>query len=108
MSGENDADREMVDLIQEYFSVRRLQWPSTEQAILWTITELGEACELLLALKGGWVRNDPGSKERYSRERFEEELADAIMMLMVAGMSHNSNPLAALRRKMQKWLDKEQ
>ena len=102
------ANLGLVSMIERYYETRGYRWPSAQEAILWTITELGEVCELLLARTVEWVRNNPDDKEKYSPERVEEELADAVMMLLVAGIVSDGAPLIALRRKMQKWLSKEQ
>jgi NTP pyrophosphatase (non-canonical NTP hydrolase) len=101
------ANLGLVSMIERYYEARAYFWPDAEEAILWTITELGEACELLLARKQGWVRNRPDGKEEYSRGRFEEELGDAIMMLLVAGIVSDVDPLVALREKMKRRLNSD-
>lgn len=86
-------------LIEAYYERRNLKWPTTIEAILWTITELGEVCEVLLAQRGGWTRNNPGDHQTNDSDALEEELGDAIMMLQVAGIARGLDPLKALETK---------
>ena len=71
-------------LIEAYFSVRELRMPNTSEAMMFSITELGEAFDALLELSGGWLRNHPENKHGTVGD-LAEELADALMMIMVAG-----------------------
>ncbi|MCK5642568.1 MAG: hypothetical protein KAJ19_17300 [Gammaproteobacteria bacterium] len=92
----------MIDLIRNYYKVRGLKWPTIEQAMMWVETELGETYELLLSRDGDWVRNHPWNKTMFSSGALAEELGDAIMMLIVAGIVEGVDPLAALREKIER------
>lgn len=95
----------LLDLIREYYKARNLVWPSSHTAILWAITELGEVCDLLLNNEDeAWVRNHPDDHELYTPDRYAEELGDAIMMLIVAGMVECVDPLKTLCDKMQAYI----
>jgi NTP pyrophosphatase (non-canonical NTP hydrolase) len=96
---------QLLHLVDEYYVKRGLKWPTSQQAVLWAITELGEVCELLLSREGGWVRNNPDDKEGFSSARVAEELGDVIMMCVVAGMVLGENPLGHLESKMRRKLD---
>ena len=87
----------MIDLIRNYYKVRGLKWPTVEQAMMWTQTELGEVYELLLARDGDWVRNHPWNKAMYSPGALAEELGDAIMMLIVAGIVEGVDKRCGIR-----------
>ena len=90
------------DLIREHYAQTGKHWPTPEEALLWCNTEIGEAADLLLMKDPGkWVRNNP-HKEQYTDERFCEELGDAIMMLIVAGLVTGSdNPLRTMVAKLE-------
>lgn len=96
--------------IKNYYIKRNLKWPTTEEAMMWVMTEIAEVYEYLLALRGGWVRNNPEDHpdDDTSLEEIiagiEEELGDVILMLLVTGMTKNVDPLAAIQRKLGKWL----
>lgn len=93
-----------IELIKDYYEKRGLKWPSFSDALKWMQTEIAEVYELDLARTGGWVRNNPDDKEAFSSERLAEELGDAIMMLIVAGIVEGVDPLSALEKKIQKRL----
>jgi hypothetical protein len=92
---------ELVDLILYYYEQCKLEWPNFENAMKFVQTELGEVYELDLARSGNWVRNNPQNKPDFNKEELARELGDAIMMLIVAGLSENVNPLSALYEKLQ-------
>ena len=93
--------------ILDYYTRRRLRWPTPEEAVLFAMTELGEAADVLLQRKGGWTRNNPENKPEGTIEEVGEELGDTIMMLMVVGLRLGVDPLesldAKLRRKLVEW-----
>lgn len=89
----------LIELINTYYSKRELVWPTTDQAMQWVETELGEVYELLLARQPGWVRNNPGNKPPFNRGELAEELGDAIMMLIVAGIAEGVDPIGAMEHK---------
>lgn len=92
----------MIDLIRNYYKVRGLKWPTIEQALMWTQTELAEAIEIILARERGWTRNSPEEHKERIASDLAEELGDAIMMLIVAGIVEGVDPLAALREKIER------
>lgn len=92
-------------LIRMEYAKRELKWPdSADEATDWALTELAEVKELLLARKGGWVRNNPENHPEFDKERLAEELGDVIRMCIVAGVVEEVDPLEAMvvksRRKM--------
>jgi len=98
---------DLETLIRDYYSKRRLKWPSTHSALLWALTELAEAAEQLLSNEGGWVRNNPDQHEDYDPARLEEELGDTIFMCLVVGYTVGMDPLRAMLMKVQKKLEEE-
>jgi hypothetical protein len=60
------------------------------------VTELGEVHELLLARKGGWVRNNQGDHKDWDPARCAKELGDIIRMRLVDGHVEGVDPLAAM------------
>lgn len=73
---------------------------------MWLQTELAEVYELLLVREGGWTRNNPDDHPtEFDQQRFAEELGDAILMLLVAGMVEGVDPLAAMELKISAWLE---
>lgn len=90
---------ELSRIIRAYFVLGGLKWPTMWQALGFAHTEIGEAYEVLLR-KWDWKRNDPKKEEiRYSNVDFGEELGDAIMMLIVAGLEMGVDPVQALLQK---------
>lgn len=92
----------VITKILWYYDYRKLKWPIAEEALLWAMSELGEAWEVLAA-KGDWVRNNPEEKEPYSKERLAEEIGDAIMMLLVLSIVEDTpDPIEILKEKMER------
>ena len=86
-----------LELIKREYKVRGLKWPAdADDATDWLLTELAEVKELLLARKGGWVRNHPGDHPGFSPELLAEELGDVIRMALVAGIVEGVDPLEAM------------
>ena len=100
MTATCDNSGYLYKAIGEYYALRGLKWPDTDEALMWVITEYAEVMELMLAKKGGWVRNNPDDHQGYSREAFAEELGDVIFMLIVAGMVEGVDPIGAMFDKM--------
>lgn len=85
--------------VQKYMHERKgFVIPDARDAILWSQTEVAEAIELLMARKQ-WLRNHPVDKEQWSPERFAEELGDAILMLIIAGIVEDVDPTWAMMSK---------
>jgi len=76
----------LCGLIGAYYQIRELKVPDTAEAMMFAASELGEAFDVLLELRGGWTRNHPEDK-RDTVDALAEELADVLMMIMVAGHS---------------------
>ena len=98
----------LTRIIADYFNQRGLVWPSdADIALQWAVTELGEAIELLLTRKTGWVRNNP-SDHVYNHDEFlqnlGEELGDIIMMCIVAGTVERVCPVTSLLDKLDRKL----
>jgi hypothetical protein len=96
----------MVEIVKYYYEQRGLKWPDFNDAMKFVQTELAEVYELDLARTSGWVRNNPDSKPEYNKEDMAEELGDAIMMLLVAGIVEEVDPIQALINKMNRKLAK--
>jgi len=96
----------LAEAIAYHFDGRGRVWPTTEDSLLWMITEIAESFELLSAKKN-YVRNNPDDKEPFSKERFAEELGDVIYMAMITGMVEGVNPLDAMLNKMNNQIRKE-
>lgn len=100
--------KDLTTLLDEYYNKRGLTWPTTEEALFFALTELGEACEWLL-LKNPerrWVRNNPKDKATsFNKAEFGIELGDVIMMLIVAGLQASTDPLLQLREKLERKLE---
>lgn len=94
----------LFQAIKHYYTSRGLTLPNFDNAMKFVQTELAEVYELDLARIGGWVRNNPQNKPTYSKEKMAEELGDAIMMLMVAGITEGVDPIQALTQKMERKL----
>jgi len=90
-----------ISTIHEYYTARGLVYPTAEQALMWAMTELGEAADELLR-KTKWIRNNPAKETDYDNDKFVEELGDTMMMLMVAGMVSGKDPLKAMEEKIRR------
>ena len=93
------VDMALKALIRFEFKVRGLKWPTTQEAMMWIVTELGEAAEVILADIPGWVRNHPENHPPYSEERLAEEIGDVIYMMMVLAIINGVSPLTAMVKK---------
>ncbi len=92
----------LAQIITNYYELRGLKWPTAEEAMMWAETEMGEVYEILLAQKGGWVRNNPEDHTASSADELGTELGDVIMMLMVAGIVQGTDPITCLTNKMER------
>ena len=95
---------ELTDIIVDYYELRGLKFPNFDNAMKFVVTELAEVLELDLDRIGGWTRNHPESKPKYNKEDMAEELGDAIMMLIVAGIADGVDPIDALVKKIKRKL----
>ena len=95
----------IANRIKRYYKQRGLVWPDTDSAMQWVETELAEVYELILARKGGWKRNNPDDHLDFSDVLFEEELGDAIFMLLIVGIGEGVNPLRGMLNKMERKLN---
>ena len=96
----------LANLVIQYYDYRRLKWPSIWEALGWAHTELGEAYEVLLAAVGGWKRNNPQDHpDGWDKDKFGEELGDAVMMLIVAGIIAGVDVEEILREKIRRKLE---
>ncbi len=119
-----------IQIIQQYYQARGLQWPSAKDALWFFLSEVGELAEAYLAhhekeltdeevemLKtfadegfhadeivsrvDGWVRNN----DRVKKEDISKEVADCEMMLAVFMYSlTQTSPDDALLQKMKEKL----
>lgn len=91
------------ELLGEYYETRGLRRPAPEEALLWLVTEVGEAADEWMRIDKDWVRNNP--QPDYSPERFGSELGDVMLMAMVAGLADGVSPLEMLLEKMGKHVE---
>lgn len=96
----------LIEQIKEYYEKRELRHPNIWQALAWLQTELAEVYELIMDREGGWVRNNPDSKPKFSKEDLAEELGDIIFMCIVAGIEEGVDPIGAMENKMRRKLGK--
>ena len=66
---------------QAWASRGKWQDPDTGEAIMFALTELGEAADAYLRLKGGFVRNND---REAGRDKLLTELFDTVMMCIIA------------------------
>jgi hypothetical protein len=97
----HDITREIYDYVERRVENGTLVFPSTEDALLFCVTELAEASEVLLARKD-YVRNNPKDKPSFSQAKFGSELGDVILMCIVAGISAGADPMASMLSKVRK------
>ncbi len=91
---------DLLKIIINYYEKRGLKWPSFDNAMKFAIAEIGEVYEIDLTRYSGWVRNNPNNKPtEFDKEKLGDELGDVIMMIMVAGIVEEVDPLAHLVRK---------
>ena len=95
---EEDTEKLML-VIKEFYVTHDLKWPTTDQAFRFVIEELGELARDMNDMIPGWKRNNP-RKLPPTSDDIADEIGDAIMMLMVLGMTVGVNPLESLYRKM--------
>jgi NTP pyrophosphatase (non-canonical NTP hydrolase) len=99
---------DLTQLIQDYYQQRGLKWPDNiNQSLGWCITEIGETYELLLARDGGWKRNNPEDHQEFDSLKLAEELGDAVMMLIVAGIVEGVDVIRAMKGKIARKLEAE-
>lgn len=99
-SAEQDKGRHALSKqVLKHFETKGRVWPSVEDALLFMMTEVAEAIELILIRKK-YVRNHPEHKEFFTPARFAEELSDVIYMAVIAGEVEGVDPLNELRERM--------
>lgn len=103
--GELMLTNEFTELIKYYYNKRGLKWPNFDDAMKFVATEIGEVYEVDLARTDGWVRNNPNSKPIFTKEQLSSELGDVIMMVMVAGIVEEVDPLQSLINKINRKLE---
>ena len=99
---------ELIEFIKMYYEGRDLKYPDIWESLGWATAELGEVYEILLAQKGGWVRNNPENHTKFTDQDLEEELGDVVMMIMMAGYTRGLNPIKALKDKLARKLAKSE
>lgn len=99
----------LADEVKCYYEKRGLTWPTFEQAMAFLVTEVGEAYEAWLA-RFEWKRNHPEEKTLVLDNAIVVELADVVMMAIVAGIvspDSSCDVIGTLRSKMQYYLQEE-
>ena len=85
----------LKEKIVAYYDLRGYVTPSLKDAAIWLATEVGELLDAIMRTEKDWVRNNPDKPSKV-----EEELADVMMMLLVAAGAADVDPMDALLRKM--------
>lgn len=86
-----------IEEVQRYYEYRGMKWPSTLDAILFAVTEVGETVDAYIRThQSGWTRNNPNKDANLGHE-----LADAYQMLMIAAHEATGKSLETLLRE--KW-----
>ena len=101
-----DIPIDIVEAANYHFDGRKRVWPTTEDGLLWMVTEIAETFELVSARKS-YIRNNPENKEQFTKERFAEELGDVIYMAIVTGLVEGVNPIEAMFNKMKNQINEE-
>lgn len=94
---------QLKNYVVYYIKEKPMIMPNFDDAMKFVTTELGEIYEVDLSRKE-WIRNNPQDKPTFSKEKLSEELGDAILMLIVAGIAEDVNPLTSLVEKMNRKL----
>jgi hypothetical protein len=102
----NNIGFDLTERVKHYYKKRGLVWPDFRDAMEFVGTELGEVYEVDLSRRE-WVRNHPENKPIFSKELLAEELGDVIFMLIVAGIVEEVDPILAMNRKMNRYLDND-
>jgi len=92
------------DLVREYTKKWEAQgtWaqPNLSEALMWMVTEVGEALDAYLSLNPKWTRNNP--KPAPTSEKIAEEIFDAIMMGCLALDRLGADLMEVAQRKLAK------
>lgn len=92
------------NLILDFYAAKDLVWPDDFwKAMAFAHTEIAEAFEVFLA-RDDWNRNNPENKPTYTSNDLEKELSQAIMMIQVAGMCMDVDPLLRLKEDKEVYL----
>lgn len=94
----------ITKLIYDYYEARKLVKPNIWEALGWAAAEIGEVYEVLFSWNKNWVRNHPEKHPVKTHEDLAEELGDAILMLIAAGLSENVDPMEAMLNKIARTL----
>lgn len=93
-------------LTTKWTNAGQWQQPDTDNALLFALTELGEAVECWQRMKTGFVRNNPRTPENV--DAMATELADVALMCYVAAASIGRDLDAALSNKLLEMDEKRQ
>ena len=89
------SDRELINIVDQYYQFRGLTKPDANQAFLFLVSEIGELSDAFVEEQAQWVRNKP------DRERdVKAEIGDVLMMLTVFAASQGIDPQEAMLNKM--------
>ncbi len=81
--------------VDRYFGFRKYVQPNLLEAFLFFVSEVGElAGALVQQIKANWVRNND-----HSQDKVEDEIGDALMMLVKTAQRQGVDPVAAMLKK---------
>jgi NTP pyrophosphatase (non-canonical NTP hydrolase) len=87
----------LAGVVANYYHFRGYEFPDTEAAFKWLLSEIGELSEALVQENHEWIRNNPNDR----KVDVEAEIGDILMMLTALAISRNTDPLTCMIEKMQ-------
>jgi len=97
----DEEKRVTVEDIADYMAFRGQKWPNGKAALLFAITEIGEAVDAMMRTSDdeGWTRNNPDKTANIGWE-----LADVYQMISIAAFELTGKTVDQLLRE--KWASK--
>ena len=88
-------------LVNEYYEIRGLAKPNTNEAMLFLTSEIGELADMIVGSQKKWVRNNK-AKENITNylSYIADEIGDVLMMLTVVADTYALNPVDCMLEKM--------
>ena len=84
------------EYVNEYFKFRGLHQPTTTQAFLFLVSEVGELGDKIVQKQSDkWVRNHPENKD----DDIEGEIGDVLMMLTKVADTLGLDPFECMQKK---------
>lgn len=87
--------------MEEIATTTPLEVPDNGEALLWAVSEVGEAAGAWNASHKAWLRNHP---EKHTDDSYEKEVSQAVMMLCLA--LPNGDPFPTIMQQLKRWASK--